>query len=141
MAEFRACRTCLTSVNKSALGKGEFLGISANDVAAALLALEGTYFLRMSAEAERAMRLHLATHFPHVKVTQHDGFGRLLKKCANNYDPSVPGKRMPAHLFPEAEGLTSYRNNQAHSLRLGFSYPDIYTAQSKLSRFLFSLPS
>jgi hypothetical protein len=141
MGEFKACRATLTSVNPSALGRGVLLGVSQSEIQAALSALEGTYFLRFAAEAERAMRIHLSTHFPRVELSKRDGFGRLLSKCAFNFDPAQPGAKMPSHLVSEAMTLTDYRNDQAHSLRLGFTFPDIYSAQTKLSRFLYCLPA
>lgn len=140
MAEFRASKAALMSVSPSSYGKGTFLGISADDAAAALDSLEGTYFLRMTAEAERAMRLHLATHFPAVKVSTRDGFGRLIGKCAKNFDPAQPGVRMPLHLVAEVKILTGYRNDQAHSPQSGFVFPDLGTSRIRLSRFLYALP-
>jgi hypothetical protein len=140
MKEFRAARACLATVRPEELGRGQFFRVMADDVAATLAELEGTYFLRMTAESERAMRLHLATHFAHVRITSRDGFGRLLNRCATNFDPSQPGVRMPRHLLSDAKTLTDYRNDQAHSLRLGFNFPRIDTARVKLSRFLYALP-
>jgi len=141
MAEYLASRASLTSVRSSDLGHGKFAEVAAGDVAAALAALEGTYFLRMAAEAERAMRIHLSTNFPTVHLSNRDGFGRLLSKCGTHFDPARSDRKMPAHLTAEVLTLTDYRNDQAHSLRLGFTFPDIYTAKVRLSRFLFALPA
>ena len=141
MAEFKACRACLTRASSGALGRGDMLGVSSGDADVALGKLEGTYFLRLAAETERGMRIHLSTHFPRVKLSKTDRFGRLLKRCSDNFDPARPGQKMPSHLVSEALTLTNYRNDQAHSLRLGFTFPDIYKARTKLSRFLFALPA
>jgi len=140
MAEFKAARAALTNAKSAFMGKGHFLGVTSGDVEAALDELEGTYFLRMTAESERAMRIHLATHFPSVNLSPRDGFGRLIAKCANNLDPAQPGSKVPPHLVADVKTLTDYRNDLAHSLQNGYTFPSIYTATSKLSRFLYTLP-
>jgi len=140
MAEFKAAKAALTNAKSAPMGKGHFLGVTSGDVEAALHELEGKYFLGMTAESERAMRIHLTTHFPAVRLTQRDGFGRLVAKCAKNLDPGVPGSKVPPHLVADVKMLTDYRNDQAHSLRNGYTFPNIQVATSKLSRFLYVLP-
>lgn len=138
-SEFQAAKAALANVSPVDLGRKQFLGVDLEHIRETQSNLSSTYFLRLTAETERAMRIHLSTHFPAVQVRPSDGFGRLVGKVARNYHPGT-ANRMPAHLVSPVRDLILFRNVQAHGIQGGITFPPFATAKRDLSRFLFELP-
>ena len=140
MGEYRATRAALARIPAQDVGKGDLLRVRAGDLDATLSNLQGTYFLRLAAEAERAMRVHLRTHFPAQRLTKRDTFHTLVERVTKHFDPTDPAVRMPTHLVSATLSLIAYRNGQAHGLDQPITHPSIDKAVQILSQFLYSLP-
>jgi hypothetical protein len=115
-------------------------GVSYAAIELAQQNLEDTYFLRLTAEAEKICREHLRAHLPTIPVDRGYGYDRLLGKAARNLDPTKPEAKIAGWISADARNLRPHRNNQAHGLPLVDHRPGFLKALEALSRFVYQLP-
>jgi hypothetical protein len=115
-------------------------GVRFEDLEAAFENVEDTYFLRLTAETESVLRVHLTTHFPNVHITNADGFYSLVNRAAKNLDPTNLAARIPAHIVDPVRDLRPHRNDQAHGNPRSERRPRFNRALGLLSSFVFQLP-